>query len=68
MDYGKVEIRTTLPNGAPLPMPVVWPYADVGVVWKITKVAANTTTSAGGTQSPTPSPPIAAVPGLTPSH
>jgi hypothetical protein len=33
---GKVEIRTTTPNGGQLPMPVVWPYPFTGVIWKVT--------------------------------
>ena len=45
IDFGKAEIRSTLPNGTPLPMPVVWPYANSGVVWKITKTGTATPTA-----------------------
>jgi hypothetical protein len=56
-------------------MPVVWPYANGGVVWKVTKTTAatavgtnatsSTAPSAGGTQSKPP--PIAGIPGLPPA-
>jgi hypothetical protein len=42
---GKVEVRNTIPNGTPLPMPTPWGYAHTGVVWKLTKA---------GTAAPTP--------------
>ena len=50
IDFGKAEVRSTLPNGTPLPMPVVWPYANSGVVWKVTK------TGTAATPPPTGSP------------
>jgi hypothetical protein len=56
IDCGKAEIRSTLPNVTPLPMPVVWPYANGGVVWKITKTCTatpTTTTAAKTTEAPT---------------
>jgi glucose/arabinose dehydrogenase len=65
IDFGKAEIRSILPNGTPLPMPVVWPYANSGVVWKVTKTGtttpappttaatASSITNATTTQSPT---------------
>jgi hypothetical protein len=65
IDFGKAEIKSILPNGTPLPMPVVWPYANSGVVWKVTKTGtttpappttaatASSTTNATTTQSPT---------------
>ena len=42
IDFGKAEIRSILPNGTPLPIPVVWPYANSGVVWKVTKTGTGT--------------------------
>jgi glucose/arabinose dehydrogenase len=32
----KVEQRSALPNGTPLPMPMIWYYPYTGVVWKVT--------------------------------
>jgi hypothetical protein len=72
IDYGKAEIRRTLPTGPPLPMPVVWPYGNGGVVWKVTKIGGAATTAtfipppaAGATQSKPP--PIAGIPELPPA-
>lgn len=36
VSIGKFEVRTTLPNGTPLPEPTPWGYAFTGVVWKVT--------------------------------
>lgn len=43
ISIGKVQVRNTMPNGTPLPMPTPWGYAHTGVVWKITKTGAATT-------------------------
>jgi glucose/arabinose dehydrogenase len=67
--YGKVEIRTSNPAGLSgtdhlafgaglYPFAtihaMVWPYANTGVVWKISKVNTNTnTTTTAGTPPPT---------------
>jgi hypothetical protein len=67
--YGKVEIRTSVPAGlsgtdhlasgsglysfASIHA-VVWPYANTGVVWKITKINANTNTNTTNTASTPP--------------
>jgi hypothetical protein len=70
IDFGKAEIRSTLPNGTPLPMPVVWPYANSGVVWKITKTStatpmtAATTTGAPTTNATTAAPSPTGIPGV----
>jgi hypothetical protein len=48
---GKVEVRNTMPNGTPLPMPTPWGYAHTGVVWKVTKTTAAATSPT--TTSPT---------------
>jgi glucose/arabinose dehydrogenase/plastocyanin len=37
VSFGKSEHRTTLPNGAPLPIPQIWSYKDTGVIWRVTK-------------------------------
>lgn len=44
VSLGKVEVRSTLPNGTPMLSPVPWAYAYAGTVWKVTATAA----SAGG--------------------
>ncbi len=36
-DFGKVEIRKITPQGAELPISVVWTYPNTGIIWKITK-------------------------------
>lgn len=36
-DFGKVEIRKITPEGAELPISVVWPYPNTGIIWKVTK-------------------------------
>lgn len=36
-DLGKLELRDTLPNGAPLNHTVTWPYPYTGIVWKVTR-------------------------------
>jgi hypothetical protein len=51
---GKVEVRNTMPNGTPLPMPTPWGYPHTGVVWKVTKTGtATSTTAATPTGAPT---------------
>ncbi|MDQ3851696.1 MAG: plastocyanin/azurin family copper-binding protein [Thermoproteota archaeon] len=37
VSLGKTEHRTTLPNGAPLSVPQIWPYTDTGVIWRVSK-------------------------------
>jgi hypothetical protein len=49
----EVEVRNTMPNGSPLPMPTPWGYAHTGVVWKITKSAGNSTQPTATTTSAT---------------
>lgn len=39
---GKQEVRNTLPNGVPLPIPQTWVYQHTGIIWKVTK---NTSSS-----------------------
>ena len=34
---GKQEVRNTLPNGMPLPIPQTWVYQHTGIIWKVTK-------------------------------
>ena len=50
VSMGKFEVRTTLPNGIPLPMPTPWGYAHTGIIWKIMK-------SGGGSVTTTTTPP-----------
>lgn len=51
VSIGKFEVRTTLPNGTPLPQPVPWGYAFTGTVWKVTH-----TVSGNGTTTTSPPP------------
>ena len=47
---GKQEVRATLPNGTPLPIPQTWIYQNTGVIWKVSK----NETSLNITSSPLP--------------
>ncbi len=47
---GKQEVRHTLPNGAPLPIPQTWVYQHTGVIWKVSKNSSST--AAAPTLSP----------------
>ncbi|HZA06637.1 MAG TPA: hypothetical protein VE619_02945, partial [Nitrososphaeraceae archaeon] len=53
---GKVEVRNTMPNGTPLPMPTPWGYAHTGVVWKVTKSGTATASSPSPSTATTASP------------
>jgi hypothetical protein len=73
VSMGKFEVRTTLPNGTPLPMPTPWAYADTGVVWKIMRSGGSAGSSSGGpmqatkttgSSSTTAPPPSTGVPGV----
>ena len=46
---GKFEIRTTLPNGTPLPMPTPWGYVHTGIIWKIMKSGGGSATTTAAT-------------------
>ena len=42
---GKQEVRSTLPNGTPLPIPQTWVYQNTGTIWKVSKNDSALTTS-----------------------
>jgi glucose/arabinose dehydrogenase len=50
VSIGKMEVRTTLPNGTPLPNPMPWPYDNTGIVWKIVKSGGNDTVTTSASQ------------------
>lgn len=62
ISIGKQELRSTLPNGAALPIPQTWVYQHTGTIWKISKnqsaVSSNQTSSSEGdaitTSTPVP--------------
>ncbi len=52
VSIGKMEVRTTLPNGTPLPNPVPWPHDNTRIVWKIVKSGDNATATTAEQQQP----------------